>query len=129
VFGGVIDSMSAGFEVANKVFWGTNGAVEAYVESLAAHAAARFGLDDPLAAFFRDEREGFFMGAVVVLDKWLKDEAGRERFLEILDAATDQLLREGGFSEYGREWVVAVAAGLRAEIAGNNRAEPGGADR
>ena len=117
--------MSAGFKVGDDVLWGTNGAVETYVESLAAQATARFGPDEPLAAFFRHERETFFMGTVVVLDEWLGDDACRERFLEILDAATDQLLRERGFSEYGREWVVAVAAGLRAKIgSGNDRAEP-----
>jgi hypothetical protein len=116
--------VSAGFKVADDVLWGTNGAVETYVASLSVQATARFGPDDPLAAFFRHERESFFMGTVVVLDEWLGDDTCRERFLEILDAATDQLLREGGFSEYGREWVVAVAAGLRAKIAGNDRAEP-----
>jgi hypothetical protein len=51
--------MGAGFEVADEVFWGTNAAVEASVEALAAQAAARFGPDDPLAPFFRGEHEGF----------------------------------------------------------------------
>ena len=31
--------MSAGFKVAGEVFWGTNGAVEAYVETMAAASA------------------------------------------------------------------------------------------
>jgi hypothetical protein len=55
--------MSAGFKVGDDVLWGTNGAVETYVESLAAQATAQFGPDDPLAAFFRHERESFFMGS------------------------------------------------------------------
>ena len=41
--------MSAGFKVAGDVFWGTNGAVKAYVEAMAADAAARFGAGDRLA--------------------------------------------------------------------------------
>ena len=109
--------MSAGFRFANEVFWGTNGAVEAYVDALATQAAARFGLKDPLAVFFREEHEHFFMGSVVLLDQCLEEFVNRERFLEILDAATDQLLREGAFGEYGREWVASVVASLRTKVA------------
>lgn len=119
--------MSAGFSVTDEVFWGTNGAVEALVDALAAQATARFGPDDQLAAFFRTEREEFFMGKVVSLQEWLGDRAGRERFMEVLDAATEQLLREGEFTEYGREWVAAVVAGLRAKLAGSSPADPGAA--
>jgi hypothetical protein len=111
--------MSAGFSVAGEVFWGTNGAVEIYLETLAAQAAVRVGPDDPLTAFFREEREGFFMGKVVFLDEWLTDEVRREQFLEILDAATAQILREGGFSGYGREWAASLAKGLRSRLVGN----------
>jgi hypothetical protein len=111
--------MSAGFRVAGEVFWGTNGAVETYIEALAAQAAARLGPDDPLAAFFRDEREAFSAGRVVSIDGWLGEAAGRGRFLDILDAATDQLLGDGAFTEYGREWVASVVAQLRARIAGD----------
>jgi hypothetical protein len=120
--------MSAGFKVADEVFWGTNGAVEAYAEALAVQAAARLGPDHPLSIHFREERDGFYGGKILFLDEWLADAAGRERFLELLDAATEQLLREGAFTEYGLEWVGSVVADLRARIAGEPRhAEPGAA--
>lgn len=118
--------MSAGFKVGDEVFWGTNGAVEAYAEALAAQAAARLGPEAPLSVFFREERDGFYGGKVLFLDEWLTGAAGRGVFLELLDAATGQLLREGAFTEYGREWVASVVSGLRARIAGEQRpAEPG----
>lgn len=116
--------MSAGFKIRDEVLWGTNGAVEAYVEALATQAAERFGPDDPLVAFFQGEREGFFMGQVVLLDALLVDETGRARLQEILSTAAEQLVREGGFSEYGREWVVSVTAELRAKIAKNDSSVP-----
>lgn len=119
--------MSAGFEVAREVFWGTNGAVEAYVEALAELASGWLGPDAPLAAFLRDERDGFFSGKVVFLDEWVADARGRGQFLELLDAATERLLREGAFTEYGREWVGSVVAALRARIAHGGQAEPGAA--
>jgi hypothetical protein len=113
--------MSAGFKVDEEVFWGTNGAVEAYAEALAAQAASRFGPDDPLTVFFQEERDGFYGGKILFLDEWLADAAGRERFLGLLDAATEQLLRNGAFTEYGREWVASVVASLRARVAGEQR--------
>jgi hypothetical protein len=120
--------MSAGFKVADEVFWGTNGAVEAYAEALAAQAAARLGPDDPLSVYFQEERDGFYGGKILFLDEWLADDAGRERFLGLLDATTEQLLREGAFTDYGREWVATVVASLRARIAAEQRqAEPGAA--
>src|SRR5206468_4206133 len=93
-----VSTMSAGFKIAAEIFWGTNGAVEAYVEALAAQAAARFGADDPLTTFLADTRDGFYTGVILYLDPWLGDAAGRRRFLKILDAATEQLLREGAFT-------------------------------
>jgi hypothetical protein len=110
--------MSAGFKVADEVFWGTNGAVAAYIEALAAQSASRLGLDHPLTAFFNDERDGFSMGKIVFLDEWIADAAGRQQVLELLDAATEQLLREGVFTDYGREWVTTVVNALRARLAG-----------
>lgn len=116
--------MSAGFCVDDEVYWGTNGAVQAYVEALAAQAAVRFGAADPLVVFLRGELEGFFPGKVVFLDEWLGDDTRRRQFVEIVDAATDQLLGEGGFTEYGRAWVQEVMVSqFRARLARNNRAE------
>lgn len=118
--------MSAGFKVAAEVFWGTNGAVEAYAEALAAQAAAQLGSDHPLAVHFQEERDGFYGGKILFLDEWLADAAGRKVFLGLLDAATGQLLRDGTFTEYGHEWVVTVVAAMRARIAGEQwHAEPG----
>src|SRR5689334_4257150 len=102
--------MSAGFKVAGEVFWGTNGAVEAYVETLAALAESRFGPDEALAEYLAEQRDSFSMGRVLYLDGWLADEAGRRRFLELLDTATERLLRDGAFTEYGREWVISVVS-------------------
>lgn len=110
--------MSAGFKVADEVFWGTNGAVEAYAEALAAEAAAQLGSEDPLTVFFQEERDGFYGGKILFLDEWLTDATGRERFLGLLDAATERLLRDGSFTEYGREWVASVMASLRARVTG-----------
>ena len=110
--------MSAGFEVSGEVFWGTNGAVEAYVEALAEQAAARFGPDAPLAAFFRDERDAFYTGKIVFLDEFLAVPQFRSQLLEVFDAATEQLLREGAFTDYGREWVESTMRPLRARLAG-----------
>jgi hypothetical protein len=110
--------MSAGFKVADEVFWGTNGAVEVYVEAMAAFAERGFGSADPLAMYLAEQRDSFSMGRVLYLDDWLTDEAGRARFLQLLDAATAELLSAGTFSDYGREWVASVVSQLRARIAG-----------
>ena len=117
--------MSAGFKVAGEVFWGTNGAVEAYVETMAVLAVSRYDTDDPLAAYLAEQRDSFSMGRVLYLDEWLANEASRGRFLELLDVATEQLLWEGAFTEYGREWVASVVTALRARIAAGGSAEPG----
>jgi hypothetical protein len=117
--------MSAGFKVKDEVFWGTNGAVEAYVETMASLAIARFGPHDPFAAYLAEQRDSFSTGRVLFLDEWLADEAGRERFAALLDAATERLLREGLFSEYGREWVASVVVALRARILTSGSSESG----
>jgi hypothetical protein len=46
------------------------------------------------------------------------------RYLGLLDAATEQLLREEAFADYGREWVASVVAVLRARIAAGGTADP-----
>lgn len=113
--------MSAGFKIAGEVFWGTNGVVEAYVEVLATLAADHFGADDPLAVFLQDERDGFSMGKIVLLDEWLRDAPARERFLGLLDTATERLLGEGAFTQSGQQWVSLVMGELRDRIAGGAR--------
>lgn len=109
--------MSAGFKVVDEVFWGTNGAVEAYVEALATEAAERFGADSPLAIFFKEEQENFFTGAVVVLDSLLEDVTERQCFVDVLDAATARLLRGDTFTDHGRKWVASVIPVLRGRVA------------
>lgn len=110
-------TMSAGFDIAGEVFWGTNGAVESYVEALAEQAASRFGPDDRLAIFFREERECFFTGKVVFLDKVLTDVESRRRLVEALDAATEQLLLREVFTAYGKAWVESTISQMRARVA------------
>jgi hypothetical protein len=51
-------------------------------------------------------------------------EADRERFLLLLDAATEQLLGNGTFTDYGREWVAWLVPRLRARVSGVGAAEP-----
>jgi hypothetical protein len=70
--------MSAGFKVADEVFWGTNGAVKAYAEALAAQATARLGPDHPLSVYFQEERDGFYSGKILFLDEWLADATSRD---------------------------------------------------
>ncbi len=109
--------MSAGFEVKDKVFWGTNGAVEAYLEVMAGEAADQLGPDDLLAVFLRSEREQFFMGQVVSLDAWTTDPSRRGQLLALLDAATRQLLSSGPFNDYSKEWIASVIGELHTHIA------------
>jgi hypothetical protein len=111
--------MSAGFMVDGQVFWGTNGAVEDYVIALADLAADRLGPDHPLSKFLADQRDGFHSGAVVRLDRWLESPEDRRRFLDLLDAATARIRREGTFTAAGREWIATTVADLRDEIAGD----------
>lgn len=116
--------MSAGFKVLDEILPGTNGALEAYVKELAAQATLKLGSDDPLAAFLRGERDGFYDSKLVVLDEWLRDDASRKRFLELLDAATEQLLGAGEFTEYGREWVAWFVSEMHSLISGEVQVEP-----
>jgi hypothetical protein len=79
----------------------------------------RFGPDDSLTVFFRAERDGFFTGRVVFLDEALISPMDRRRFLTALDAATEQLLGNGGFTDYGVTWVESTMTQVRASIAAN----------
>lgn len=108
--------MSAGFKVDGEVFWGTNGAVEAYVEAMGAIALELFGADDPMTAFFRDELEGIFPGRVVVLNECLDTRGKRTRLLRVLDDATHRILSSDTFTEHGRDWVATVVAELRSKL-------------
>lgn len=109
--------MSAAFDFAGQVHWGTNGSIEAYLDALATIAAERFGVEDPLAVALRREREQFYSGAVVFLDTILNGAEERARFVAILDAATSQLLLDGGFTDIGVKWVETEVRGLRERIA------------
>lgn len=113
--------MSAGFSVGDQVFWGSNGAVESYVEVMAAEAAERLGPDDPLAVFLRDERAQFFMGKVVFLDDWTADISRRRQLVELLDAAIHYLMHLEVFTDHGREWAASVMAELRGRLADEDR--------
>ncbi|VTT97998.1 unnamed protein product [Gemmataceae bacterium] len=108
--------MSAGFKFADVVFWGTNGAVEALLEALVAQAESRFGTNDHLTTFLRDERTGFFSGKVVCLDELLGNPVARQRFLSLLDDAPRELIRAGTLTEYGSAWLGTEIAGLRDHI-------------
>ncbi len=115
--------ISSGFKVAGEEFVGTNGAVEAFLEAMAALAADQYGADDPLAAYLAAERESPARGWTVSLDPWAADATDRGRLLELLDCATERLLREDVFTDYGRAWVSSVVAALRARVAAGGPAE------
>ena len=109
--------MSAGFNIDGKTFYGTNGAIESYIEAIAKHAEARFGVDDEIAVFFRDAKRGYFTGMIVFLDPLLRDSRVRTRFIGLLDAATEDLLRQELFTEMGRSWVSTRMAEFRRHLA------------
>ncbi len=84
---------------------------------MADEAAVRFGPDAPLSVFLQDERNMFSMGRIIFLDEELTDAVRRRQFLEVLDVASEQFLREDMFSPSGCEWIRIVIAQLRARIA------------
>jgi hypothetical protein len=110
------DGVSAGFDFDGEVFWGTNGAIEAYVEVMGEVAARLYGADDPLATFLRDELEVFFQGKVVLLDACVESAEGRRRLLRVLDEATSQIVSGDTLTEYGRTWVATTISALRAKL-------------
>ena len=117
--------MGAGFRFAGRVHWGTNGAIETYLESSSRVAGDRLGPDDRLAAAFREERDGVQMGEVIDLDGILTEPGDPGQFVQLLDQATDRLLREQVLTEYGREWVATEIRALRDRLA---EADPPAAD-
>ena len=108
--------MSAGFKLRDKIFWGTNGSIEVYVAAMAEQASLLFGHDAAIAAFFRGKLACFFSGTVITLDPMLDGIGARERFLVVLDAATQDLDQKDTFSEIGREWVHDTIGELRRHI-------------
>ena len=109
--------MSAGFDVNGETFWGTNGAVETYVELLSVCASGKLGKEHPISRFFKEERDGFFTGKVVFLDSLLKDSDNRSLLVTLLDDATRQIREEGIFTAYGYEWIDTVVVNLRKQLA------------
>jgi hypothetical protein len=63
-------------------------------------------------------RDAFYGGRIVALDEFLAPPQSRSRLLEVFDAATEQLLRDGVFTDYGREWVESTMRPLRARLSG-----------
>lgn len=108
--------MSAGFNFRGETYWGTNGAIEIYLEALTDESKARFGMANPMMTFFHQEREEFFMGKIVFLDALLPDADSCQRFIQVFDAATDQIMRTDVFSEYGRLWIKETLGLLRQRI-------------
>jgi hypothetical protein len=112
--------MSSAFHIGDETFWGSNGAIDTYLAVMKDLAVAHYGQQDPLAARLTDEHElrrSGGMGMIVLLDDWLLDAESRDRFLWLLDTATDQILRQGTFTDSGREWIAMVMAKLHARIA------------
>lgn len=107
--------MPAGFKFAGEVYWGSNGAVEAFVEALAECASEQLGPADPLAREFREQRESFSTGWIVFLDEMLRDKVVRVCFLAILSVAIQRL--RGEFTESGREWIDTTMRDLVERIA------------
>ncbi len=108
--------MSAGFAISEQVFWGTNGAIEAYLGCLHRQARARLGAEHPVTDYFREALEGFFMGVVVKLDPIAEERAEREVLEALFEAATRELLEGDTFSEFGRQWVGSTVQALRARL-------------
>jgi hypothetical protein len=116
--------MSAGFKLDDTLFWGTNGAIEAYLEALAPLAESHLGKDHPITEFFHGEQAMFFTGVVVDLSPLAADAATCGRLLRLFDLATEQLLGAGSFTESGKLWVREVIGDLRARL---SRASASGA--
>ena len=113
--------MSAGFKVHDKVYWGTNGAVEVCVEAFAAQSAKIHGAENPLSIFFREERDGFYNGNIVFLDDWIADATAKHRFLDVLDLAMHDLLQGTLLTDWGKMWVQTTFRELRESIAEHER--------
>jgi hypothetical protein len=109
--------MSAAFSIGDSDYWGTNGAIEAYLGRMACLAADTPSINPILVAWLAEERESFFTGYVVFLDEVLTDERVISQFLGLLDRATAEFLRGDEFTEYGKDWIRAEIPRLRAQLA------------
>jgi hypothetical protein len=109
--------MSSGFRVGGEVFWGTNGAVELYVETIARLASERFGIESPIAQFFSQLQKGFpLMGTVIPLEDVLGDRVAPRDLIQLFDEASKALLGSEAFSEYGKQWVETVVTALSVRL-------------
>jgi hypothetical protein len=109
--------VSAAFKYGDRVYWGSNGAVELCLETMLAIAEERDVGDEPVAAFLREWHTMFFTGAVVALDEVLVDEAARTRFVELLALAMKRMSAEdGGLTPLGRQWVDTTLSELHAVL-------------
>jgi hypothetical protein len=112
--------MSSAFHIGDDTFWGSNGAIDTYLEIMKDLAVAHFGAQDPLAVHLTEVHESRRSSArsrVVLLDHWLLDTESRDRFLWLLDTATDVVLQQGTFTNAGREWIAMIVTKLRTRIA------------
>jgi hypothetical protein len=108
--------MSAGFNFRGETYWGTNGAIEISLEALIHESSTRFGTTAPMTRFLVENRESFNMGKVVFLDELLPDVDRCQRFLQVFEAATEQLEHDDVFTDYGRSWVKEFSSLLRQRI-------------
>src|SRR5262249_11324650 len=113
-----IAPVSAAIACGAELVWGSNGAIELYLEQLAAAAAVHGGPDDRLVRFFAFERAAFNMGAVVQLDTLLGDPAQRTHLLQVFDDATSRMRDCGELTEHGVQWLEAAAPQIRRLISG-----------
>jgi hypothetical protein len=109
--------MTAAFKFRDELFWGTNGAIEGYLEALADRAFGLFGPGDQQGEFFRYERESWSMGKLVALDELLTDRPACKKFLQILDASTEKILQDDVFTDLGKEWIRTTVSALRSRVA------------
>jgi hypothetical protein len=108
--------MSSAFDYNQYTIWGTNGTIEAYLESLCRLAAETPGTDAALRLWLEKERNHFFSGAVVFLGEVLADPTVAKQFLALFERATAEFLSGDEFTEYGKEWLRTAPHELHAHI-------------
>src|SRR5262245_61475805 len=97
--------MSAAFSIRDRDYWGTNGAIETYLECMARLAVDTPGTDPVLTAWLAEEGEAFYGGYMVFLDQVLTNERLVFQFVELLDRATAEFLQGGEFTQVGKDWI------------------------